>query len=198
MLKAETQSSTEQCEQYSPEEFLEKLYEDLEEDLIKGEDARVLKEFKPESVQSWETQGIWPTGTITLGIDIEKALLIEDEKNVYALVLSRRLRSRYDRSGRTLGLQFGFFPRPSEDSKFNFGPDSTTEDLALIVNQQVSHGSGEFYIDDFNRVTIRFWADDWPFGGDEVDKWESERLQSDPGINACKVVVKETIRRAFH
>lgn len=196
MANRETQTDIEpERQRYSPEEFIYKLYDAVMGWLREEKRAEVVAEFDPCEVNHWESQSTFPPGTVILSNEVQKAVLISDDQNIYAIVLGRRKRSRYD-PRRTLGLQFGFVPS-SEHARKSFGPDSKIEDLRSLVKQDFTYGSGEFYVNALNAMGVDCWADDWQFGGKEVSRWTRDRLLTDEGIGACIEIIKRLEERAF-
>lgn len=195
-----TERKDTQAEIYSPDVFIDKLYDSVKTWLIDEKKAEVVKEFKDSKVINWETYSDYPPRDVTLSAQIKKAILLENPKNIYGLVLSDRMRSRYQRKS-SLGVEFGYFPkgRRFKIVTARFDNQSGVEALRSLVHQSyLTCGSGEFFVDGpFSSINVNCWADGWRYGGKGVGRWPKEELQTEKGIQACIDVVKRLEKNAF-
>ena len=182
---------------YTPKVFIRRLYDSVRSWLVDERGTEIIREYGNIEVDRWESYTSFPSSEVTLGVYIKKALLAENRKNVYALVLSDRYRSRYQHES-SIGVEFGFFPKSKKSSK-DFNSETPAEELGYLVHQRLfTYGSGEFFVDDvLNRVMVNCWADSGRYGGEEISKWPREKIQSTRGIEGCLRIVKRLERNAF-
>jgi hypothetical protein len=183
------QKRTEQTEQIKPEDFLFRLYDKISQYLIQG-GGQVKKEFGPQTIEKWQDCVEFIPDYLPL--KLIKAVLIADTKKDFVLVLGRGRHSRH--SEETLRLQFGFFPTGHEIAQ----PPSIS-DLRYFVNQplRLSPGKGEFY-EMFGSIFIMCWANDWPYGGKELDRSPDSRkeLLTTKGLEDSLEMVRRILRNA--
>lgn len=178
----------------SPEDFIRTLHQQIFEWLTKTKRGIIVEELGPQRVGHWDSHLFAPGRSVSLAIEIERAVLIATPKYDFALVLGKRLRSRYDHE-ETLGVQFGVLPKLH--GKF-FETLDTVRKIRNIVNQEsVSPGCTEFNIDPFGKIECDAWADDGRFGGQNFQSWEKQRQLTPKGLTACLEVVQRTTRNAF-
>jgi len=189
---------------YSQDEFLNKMYDSTVKWLKKGKDAEVIAEVQPQRVDHWTSHEPLPGRSVQLGMEIERAVILKDRDNDYAVVLGRHRQTTYDRED-TLGLQFGFAPQPKQESPKLWTPSNPSHEnydpvklARLLVNQRMGYGSGELYVNDvLRKVDIDFWADHRRYGGQMIRDWPIDRLLTDKGIKNCLAIIERTVERAF-
>lgn len=183
-----------QTEQYSPEDFLEKLYANVFDWLIKDQKGKVVGEVGPQEIDSWDSHQADPGRITQLSIRLLRGVFIKTQKHDFALVLGRRRRSKYDHE-ETLGLQFGLQPSPGS-KRFEELP---LVDKLRFLTTSGGYGNGDFYQDSMIGRGIRTdsWADSSIFGGQEINRWKENKLLTDKGINASLEIVQRTTRNAF-
>lgn len=181
------------------EQFLNDLYGKIFDWLIKKQHGKVLAKFGPQEIDFWDSYEADPGRITRLGIDLQKAVIIETKNRQFALALGRKQHIRFN--GQTLHLQFGAHLLPL--SKFTKEIGSSIERVRQLTNQSYGYGTGEFYINDVTKeVKIDCWADDSRYtGGRDIGtwphKWTQKKLMSKQGLNACLDIVQRTSRQAF-
>ena len=61
-----------------------------------------------------------------------------------------------------------------------------------------SFGKAEFYVmDPLGQISISAWADNSTFGGDDVVRWEKDKIVTENGVKACLEIVQRTAKNAF-
>lgn len=179
------------------EQFLGRVYQEVEGWLLKDRKAILVKQIGSMEVDLWENQSTYPPGEITLGMDLEKGAILKDERNIYGLVLGRRKRSRYSRE-REPSLQFGFSPDFDRVTQyFNemsevLGDDEDVDTLRYLVGDSPFHKSrAEFYYDtDYRKLRVDCWIDSWDRGGQDIGRWDESAINA----RGQKAVV-DTMRR---
>src|SRR3990167_8735026 len=169
MAERKSAVSEKETRLYTPKVFIRRLYDSVQSWLVDERGAETVREYRNVEVDTWERYSSFPPREITLSANIKKAFLAKNRKNVYALVLSDRRRSRYQHES-SIGIEFGFYPKgPSED----FGDQTPIEDLRSLVHQSpFTYGSGEFFVHgDLDRVMVNCWADRGRYGGREISQW---------------------------
>ena len=195
MAERKSAVSEKETRLYTPKVFVRRLYDSVQSWLVDERGAEIAREYRNVEVDTWERYSSFPPREITLSANIKKAFLAKNRKNVYALVLSDRRRSRYQHES-SIGVEFGFYPKKlSED----INSQTSIEGLRSLVHQHpFTYGSGEFFVhDDLDRIMVNCWADSCRYGGREISKWPRETLQSARGIEACLEIVKRLERNAF-
>ena len=192
--KGKSSQATEITPELNPQEqFIVNLYGKTLDWLTNDQRGKVVAEFGPQEIRDWESYESDPGRTTRLSINLLKAVLVKTPERNFALVLGRRRRSKYD-DEETLGLQFGL--HPSSGSK-------RFEDLPLVdklrsLTTSGGYGNGDFYQNSMTRgISINCWADSSIFGGQEVRRWEKDKLLTPSGINACLEIVQRTSQNAF-
>lgn len=184
-------------EVYPPKDFLEKLYSRVLDWATTDQKGQVVAKIKPQEIDNWESHnGRHPGETVWLGINLEKGVLIKTPKHDFALVLGRKLQSRYSNQ-ETLSLQFGLQPIPGSE---HFEELPAVNKLRWLTTKAAgSYGSGEFFVHDMTGdIAIGCWADRFPFlGAQEVGRWEKDKLLTNKGIDACLEIVQRTAKNAF-
>ncbi len=177
----------------SPEEFLDQLY-DRTAEWLREDVGRVIQEFGPQEIKSWERLNDFHKGAHYLSLNLLKACLVGDSKKVFLLTLGRGKRSR--RGDDNMRLQFGFYP--SSSGLTQMIEDSVIEEVKWLVNQGAtsSYGYGEIFAEN-NNIRIDCWADSLLYGGKNTTTWPSERILTTQGLEHSLDIIKETFRRAF-
>lgn len=148
-----------------------------------------------QEVDEWSYHQFQPGRVVSLGIQLQRAVLVRDSKKDFALALGTRNRSKYQHKP-TLGLQFGFSPAHTPRG---LDQDITVKDLARMVDKHFTSGEGEFYVNDMTgKLGVNCWTDQSAYGGRIVDNWPEDGLLTDQGIQACLNVVQRTVDRAFN
>lgn len=177
------------------EQFLNDLYGKIYDWLIRKQRGKVLATFGPTHIEDWDVYESYPPSTIRLDLDLQKAVIIETKDRQFALVLGNKQFTSHN--GQTLHLQFGALP---VNKRIRNKENSIDKLRSLIDQRLVSPGSGEFYINDDEaggKVDIHSWADDIPFGGQNISAWEQKKILSKKGLNACLGIVQRTSKNAF-
>ena len=178
------------------EQFITDLYQKTLDWLTTDKNGKIVAELKPQEIDHWDSyQPLGPENPTVLRAEIEMGALIQVGDLNFALVLSKRRRSKYDRGDATLGMQFGVEKQHPKD---NFGKQPI-EDAKTLTNLHLwRYGYGEFHIDERGRITIDCWADDSKFaGGQNVNKRSQEEIMTSKGLDACLEIVQRTTRNAF-
>lgn len=183
-------------ELYSPQDFLEKLYERTFEWMTKDQEGVVVTKIDPQKVDRWDSHQANPGQITQLSNRILKGVLVKTPKHNFALVLSHRRRSKYDQE-ETLGLQFGVLPVSWSSNNFEKSPP-INKLRQLTVTGPSSYGSGDFYMDSMTRgICTDSWADSSIHDGVETNRWSQNELLTEKGINAYLEIVQRTTRNAF-
>jgi len=185
-----------QTEQISTsEEFLNRLYDRTVEWL--GQNGKIIQEFDQQKIEKWETLPDYHKGPSILSIELHRACVIVDPKKTFILTLGSGRKSEYS-DEESLRLQFGFTPG-------SIGAMQTTEELdikdlkhILYQNKIGLHGSGEMFAGpNSNNINVDCWANGSLFGGREINRWPSERIFTNQGLEEALNIIKETVKRAF-
>lgn len=175
------------------EQFLGKVYEEVENWLLRDRRAALIRQIGSSEVDLWERQSTYPPGEITLGMDLERGVLLRDELNTYGLVLGRRKQSRYSRE-RNPSFQFGFLPDFDRIDE-RLGEDKDLEKLRYLVGDNPFHRSrAEFYYDsDFRKLRVDCWIDSWEYGGQNIGIGDEDALNP-RGQKAVVDTIKRFVR----
>lgn len=175
--------------------FLGGVWDKTSKWLTDARGAQAIKTFGPSRVSEWERQSTYPPGEITLGIDIQKALLIRDAVNTYGVVLGRRKQSKYDQE-KDPSLLFGFSPN-SERVLGNYTEDTPVDGLRGLVNKGLFNNMrAEFYFrSDLHKIDVDCWIDAHQYGGVGLSRWErKDNIMSSKGERAILDTIKRLVR----
>lgn len=190
----------EQREPFTPEQFLEKLYDRTIDWFVQNEGGEIIAELEPQKVRHWDSHQADPGRITTLSLELKKGVLARSKKFDFALTLGNRCQTKWD-SKPCLSLQFGITNRPliRTEDKMQGGIHPDIDIARMLVSQKyLTYGSGQFYIDDyFNKVMIDCWADHRTFGGPMIRDWPTAKLLTAHGVKSCVEIVKRTAERAF-
>jgi hypothetical protein len=177
------------------EEFLNRLYDKTVEWLKK--EGKVIQEFEQQKIEKWEILSDYHKGSSVMSIELLNACVIEDPRKIFLLTLGRGRKSEYSVE-ESLRLQFGLWPVSIKDVQATNVLD--IEDLKHLLYQGVlgSHGSGEIFAGpNSNNINVDCWANESLFGGKEINRWPSERIFTNQGLEEALSIIKETVKRAF-
>lgn len=182
--------------QFTNLEFLNHLYTATVDNWKRQRLAKIISEFSNGKIDYWDSFQSHPGRTAYFTAKIEKGTLLENERFTFGAALVECARTSYYESKPVVRLQLGAIPTSPSKA---WDKSTDLEKLRLIVNQQFTHGSAEFYIDDIagDEVRLDSWADGRMFGGPEIGKWSAGRLLTEVGIDSCVALVNRTIDRAF-
>ncbi len=194
-----------QVEQIKTENFLPRLYDKINRELVKN-GGQVIREFHiPATIENW-VQSQNPLGVQTeySQLDLIKAAYIRDNKKDFLLVLGKDTGNRYFHRAGALCLYFAFFPikkEPLTGQRFLGTPLlSSPDDLKSLVNPNLPSelGNGNFYvIPELGYLGVSCWANESRFGGKELDHLPGRQIFTEEGLEKAHEVVRRTIKYAY-
>lgn len=172
------------------ERFLSEIYNITANWLRMDRNAQIVKEFGSQKIDSWGSQAIYAPDT-TLPMDLKKAIVLQDVRNMYGLALGSRRRSRYDRQDYP-SLQFGV-SLPSDLSSQPYRPHNALDELRrLVVPSRHDFKKAEFYYDG-RKLWTDCWIDEVRHGGQQINAWKETAI-SGKGESAVVETIKRLVR----
>lgn len=194
-MTAEGIPKTPEGQEFSdPNVFVGVLFDRSIAQALEIEGAQIYKEVKNVEHTNWDTESGREITVVSTIMEVERGVLIMDDKCISGLVLGKE-RTRSVPEGRRV-FQWGFIGTAGFK---RYEERHGEKDPVNILKGIVTHGVGEWKegeveVDRYGMVRVNAFADEFGHGGNKITGLgrDQDKIMSEKGMEACLDVVERT------